>query len=611
MKKLFVAAMAATAISASAANVAFVKGNEPSTQENGALTYFQDANLGSVISAANLGDLSGYDCLWIHIDRKGLAQGWENLPEEFKGDVAALKAFVNNGGSLYLSGHATQLAVAIDRTNNTPNVFGSGDGANGNDKWLVSAQIANNNTANHPIYAGMQSLKGEVKGHECFGLLWGGEDGVKNILREDHNCLWDGIDVAAFENSNSAKVLGAWGDCNEENCKNAGIVEFYPLSKGKGTVMVNGLAACQWVVENGENAYADNLKKLTSNILNYLTSEDRVKPNDNVVLPSDIPFELPNSNGNVAMLVNSDLYDSLTTVEKQAVDLFKRLFPDADVLYNEFSDLSKYDCVWVNIEKEQKIENLDQLNLDESFVEALWDYLANDGNIYLSKHACFLTTNFFGAQPSINGFGEAKADSDWYMNITSHIDWTHHTIFHGIETVDNGYGQLIPMIGGGAKLYDTNCMWDIPTGDHNNWCAEHNARILGTWGHAADAKHGVGMIEFMRPDAAAAAAGEATKEMADVRKGIVIANGIAANQFASLNETANKYQDNIDKLTKNIISYLSPMVNDNNTSTSVNMVKVADTEAVYYNLQGVRVANPVNGLFIKVQNGKSSKVALK
>ena len=33
--------------------------------------------------------------------------------------------------------------------------------------------------------------------------------------------------------------------------------------------------------------------------------------------------------------------------------------------------------------------------------------------------------------------------------------------------------------------------------------------------------------------------------------------------------------------------------------------------AVYYNLQGVKVANPENGVFIKVQGGKVSKVLVK
>lgn len=39
--------------------------------------------------------------------------------------------------------------------------------------------------------------------------------------------------------------------------------------------------------------------------------------------------------------------------------------------------------------------------------------------------------------------------------------------------------------------------------------------------------------------------------------------------------------------------------------------EIKSGEAVYYNIQGVKVANPSNGLFIKVQDGKSSKVLVK
>lgn len=42
----------------------------------------------------------------------------------------------------------------------------------------------------------------------------------------------------------------------------------------------------------------------------------------------------------------------------------------------------------------------------------------------------------------------------------------------------------------------------------------------------------------------------------------------------------------------------------------VEIVTEQSGEAVYYNLQGVRVDNPANGIFIRVANGKSSKVIL-
>lgn len=44
------------------------------------------------------------------------------------------------------------------------------------------------------------------------------------------------------------------------------------------------------------------------------------------------------------------------------------------------------------------------------------------------------------------------------------------------------------------------------------------------------------------------------------------------------------------------------------TSTGVDAIEAAEGEAVYYNLQGVRVANPEKGIYVKVLNGKSTKV---
>ena len=56
-------------------------------------------------------------------------------------------------------------------------------------------------------------------------------------------------------------------------------------------------------------------------------------------------------------------------------------------------------------------------------------------------------------------------------------------------------------------------------------------------------------------------------------------------------------------------------LNDNtitiSESTGVEGIEVEAGEAVYYNLQGVKVANPENGVFIKVQGNKASKVLVK
>ncbi len=43
---------------------------------------------------------------------------------------------------------------------------------------------------------------------------------------------------------------------------------------------------------------------------------------------------------------------------------------------------------------------------------------------------------------------------------------------------------------------------------------------------------------------------------------------------------------------------------------SVKMTNINDSTAEYYNLQGQRVNNPVKGIFIRITNGKATKVAL-
>lgn len=52
-------------------------------------------------------------------------------------------------------------------------------------------------------------------------------------------------------------------------------------------------------------------------------------------------------------------------------------------------------------------------------------------------------------------------------------------------------------------------------------------------------------------------------------------------------------------------------VNYNDVDTSVSELGAADNAPAYYNLQGVRVLNPTEGLYIRVQNGKAVKVLLK
>lgn len=60
-------------------------------------------------------------------------------------------------------------------------------------------------------------------------------------------------------------------------------------------------------------------------------------------------------------------------------------------------------------------------------------------------------------------------------------------------------------------------------------------------------------------------------------------------------------------LNEGTLSFTGTQVGD----VSVKGIEAADADAVYYNMQGVRVENPENGIFVRVANGRASKVSLK
>ena len=54
------------------------------------------------------------------------------------------------------------------------------------------------------------------------------------------------------------------------------------------------------------------------------------------------------------------------------------------------------------------------------------------------------------------------------------------------------------------------------------------------------------------------------------------------------------------------------VISYNNDGSGVDEIEAeANGEAVYYNLQGVKVAEPENGLYIKVQGNKATKVLIR
>ncbi len=280
------------------------------SQEKAAAQFFTkqfpDGDLVSVTDANAL-TTDKYDAVWVHVDRCGIPAGATNLPDGFASDavVSALKSYLADGGNIYLSKHATQLTTSIDRlpAAYAPGIVGTGDGGNGTDVWTIQAIIGVMNDAScfpgaeagrefdasqvydhtaHAIYDGVEALPA---GHQYANFvsatypMEGTGDGTE-MWREDHNCMWDlnayqysseGKNTTErFENDFNAVVLGTWGHV-QDYCV-AGIVEFLPETNG-GTVIANGLAACEWAPRSGVNAYHSNLEKLTANTLNYLAEK--------------------------------------------------------------------------------------------------------------------------------------------------------------------------------------------------------------------------------------------------------------------------------------------------------------------------------------------------
>ena len=83
----------------------------------------------------------------------------------------------------------------------------------------------------------------------------------------------------------------------------------------------------------------------------------------------------------------------------------------------------------------------------------------------------------------------------------------------------------------------------------------------------------------------------------------------------SSTEYTGDFKLTVDSLTVKAIAVKDGWKNSNVASealvpTAIEEVGVDAGEAVYYNLQGVKVANPENGIFIKKQGGRTSKVVL-
>ena len=317
-----------------------------------------------VFTPDNISTLNAKDVkvLWIPINRQG--NSIEDVkPSAIYKNVETLKKYVQEGGNLYLTNHATLLVSAIGRIDDLykPNTVTYGNPVNISieDPWGVNPRFVDMDYRGHVLYS---DFKAGSKESNYF--LNSGPS------REDHNCLWKDFNYTDFINATNSHILGKWSDNGDT--KNFGVVEFMPTEEYKGTILCNGLAAYEWSCEG--NKYVDNIKRFTENSISYLATIDK-----------KIGFLVPGND--YAALYNKWGADD----DAKALEWFKTFYgakaklvtPEELALLNP----AEVPVLWVPVNHDgvSAYDNIDKVYRNS--IDALKSYAQKGGNLYLTNYA--------------------------------------------------------------------------------------------------------------------------------------------------------------------------------------------------------------------------------
>lgn len=333
-------------------------------------TNFVSPGNGQFICLSDLSNLSAdINAIWIYVDRVGFNAGdFDNL---FNASVKAnLQAFLNAGGNLFLCKQATRLEKdlvgATDGQSSTPGegnvitpAYNDG-GYIGAATWGVDFKFFSEE--GWGSYLGHRMFSGTRHHNTSYAeLVWSDGRQITNnncgieIGWMGMNDVFDRPHLGDFQIRNNCRVLGAWAndgdECNNVNnegcyngCHYGGIIEFYPTGNRKGTVIMNGLAAYQWINNNGGWGF-ENTEDVTRGTLEYLDA----RPQSNGENP--IPME--------DKLAESFFYPSNTTT-------FRTLHPVCEDMAAAYSIASDPNGIARIVDVQEGNETVKKLQFKEA-----------------------------------------------------------------------------------------------------------------------------------------------------------------------------------------------------------------------------------------------------
>lgn len=371
-----------------------------------------------VFTPDNISTLNANDVkvLWIPINRQG---DNENVvkPSAIYKNVEVLKKYVQDGGNLYLTNHATLLVSEIGRipADYKPNTVTYGDPVNISidDPWGVNPRFADMDYRGHVLYSDFKAGS-----RESNYFLNSGPS------REDHNCLWKDFNYTDFINATNSHILGKWSD--NSDTKNFGVVEFMPTAEYKGTILCNGLAAYEWDCDGNE--FENNIKKFTENSISYLATIDK-----------KIGFLVPEKD--YAALYNKWGADD----DAKALEWFKTFYGAKAKLVtpDELASLNpaKVPVLWVPINHDgvDSYKNIDKVYRNS--VDALKSYAQKGGNLYLTNYAALFVETMGRTNDSDLGEGLQANQYEIKNYFFTEDDYKNNTNSDGRK--DNGIRYII------------------------------------------------------------------------------------------------------------------------------------------------------------------------